>query len=229
MKTIEVKATSVDAAIEDAIAQLGITREQADIEIISEGGLFSKAEVRVSEKVGVLDRVQSFLVGLFENMRLKCNPSCTETDGIINISISGPDSGLAIGYRGEVLDAIQYLALLVANQQDGNFQRVVINAENYREKRERILQGLAEKLAIKANRTARPVELEPMNPFERRIIHAALSNSKLATTESRGEEPNRYVVIIPKERDNSLPIKDFSVKKNGPPKVKSYGYNKKRF
>lgn len=228
MKSVEVKATSVEAAVEDALKQLGITKEQATVEVISEGGLFSKAEVRVTEKVNAIDRVETFLVGLFENMRLKCTPECVIKEDTISVSISGPDSGIAIGYRGEVLDAMQYLALLIANKDDGNFQRVIIDAENYRDKREKILQSLAGKLAYKASKTGRPVELEPMNPFERRIIHAALQDSTLATTESQGEEPNRYVVIIPKQNDSSA-AKDFSVKRAGPPKVKSYGYNKRKF
>lgn len=228
MKSVEIKATSVEAAVEEALKQLGISKEQAVIEVLSEGGLFSKAEVRVSERESAVARVETFLTALFEHMRFKCTPECKEKDGVILVSLTGPDSGAAIGYRGEVLDAIQYLSLLIANNDGGVFQKVVINSENYREKRERILQSLAGKLAIKASKTGRPVELEPMNPFERRIIHSALQDNTLATTESRGEEPNRYVVIIPKQRDEFAP-KDFAVKKAGPPRVKSYGYPKRKF
>lgn len=105
---------------------------------------------------------------------------------------------------------------------------MVINAENYREKRTRTLEALAKKLAVKACRTRKVIELEPMNPFERRIIHAALADSPYATTESKGEEPNRYVVITPKEKEE-YQIKEFSVKRNGPPRVKTYGGKKRRW
>ena len=201
MKSIEIKAASVDGAIEEALAELQIARDKAEIEVISEGGLFSKAHVKVTEKETPCDRAQAFLSGVMERMNLDCKPQCTESDGVIKVSITGKDSGLAIGYRGEVLDALQYLALLVANKDDGKFEKVVINAENYREKRTRTLEALAKKLAVKACRTRKVIELEPMNPFERRIIHAALADSPYATTESKGEEPNRYVVITPKEKE----------------------------
>lgn len=228
MKSIEIKAASVDGAIEEALAELQLARDKAEIEVISEGGLFSKAHVKVTEKETPCDRAQAFLSGVMERMSLDCKPQCTESDGVIKVSITGKDSGLAIGYRGEVLDALQYLALLVANKDDGKFEKVVINAENYREKRTRTLEALAKKLAVKACRTRKVIELEPMNPFERRIIHAALADSPYATTESKGEEPNRYVVITPKEKEE-YQIKEFSVKRNGPPRVKTYGGKKRRW
>lgn len=267
MEKIEVKASSVEKAIEEGLNELGIDREDAEIEVIHEGGLFSKAVVTVARKEGPADVVISFLNGLFERMNLRCYADCTESGEELNVNISGSDSGVIIGYRGEVLDAIQYLALILVNQKGHNFIRVTINAENYREKRIETLEALAGRLAYKAYRTGRKIELEPMNPFERRIIHTALQDSKFATTESEGEDNNRHVVIIPKEggvregydrrdrnngrngrnynasRDNrdrreSAPAKkedkqteetEFNLKKNGPLKFKSFGYNKKHF
>ena len=164
----------------------------------------------------------------------------------------------------------QYLALILVNERGHNFIRVSINAENYREKRVETLESLANRLAYKAYRTGRKVELEPMNPFERRVIHTALQNSKFATTESEGEDMNRHIVIVPKEggvregydndrggrrpdnrrndrnrgrngerrenRTEAPAVKsaedtatEFNLKKNGPPKFKSFGYTKKHF
>lgn len=230
MRSIEIKASSVEKATEEGLSQLGISKENAEVEVVSEGGLFSKAVVRISEKERPGDRAREFLKTLFEKMRLNCEVGCESEDGVIKVSITGPDSGIAIGYRGEVLDAIQYLTLLIANEGEDKFEKVVINAENYREKREKTLEGLAKKLAYKAGRSGKPIELEPMNPFERRIIHTALQDNPYVTTSSEGVEPRRHIVITPKERaGKDAPVKDFSVKRNGPPKVKSFGYKKRRF
>jgi len=138
-----------------------------------------------------------FITELVSLMKLDCKVNIEETDDKIRVILSGEDSNIVIGYRGDVLDAIQYLTLLVSNKGD-DFKKVVVDTENYRAKRSETLKSLALKLAEKADRTGRRVELEPMNPFERRIIHSTLSDSDKATTESLGEEPNRYVVIIPK-------------------------------
>lgn len=230
METIEIKASSVEKAIDQGLSQLGITQENADIEVLQEGGLFKQAVVRITKKVSASEKIIEFLNGLFEKMKLRCFATCEEREGELNIDISGQDSGIIIGYRGEVLDAIQYLALILANSQDNKFVRVSLNAENYREKREQTLENLAQKLAMKAYKTGRKVSLEPMNPFERRIIHTALADSEYATTESEGEELNRHVVIVPKQQTmNSERAVDFSIKKKGPPKVKSYGYSRRRF
>ena len=285
MEKIEVKASSVEKAIEEGLKELGIERENAEIEVLQEGGLFSKAVVTVQRKETPADIVIDFLNGLFERMNLRCYADCEVKDEEIVVNITGSDSGVIIGYRGEVLDAIQYLALILVNESGHNFIRVSINAENYREKRIETLESLANRLAYKAYSTRRKVELEPMNPIERRVIHTALQNSKYATTESEGEDMNRHIVIVPKEggvcegyeerngrrndgrrndgrrndgrrndrnrrndsrdrrgnrndsRQESAPVKpvddptstEFNLKKNGPPKFKSFGYTKKHF
>lgn len=200
METIEIKASSVEKAVEEGLEQLGLSsRDEAEIEIVQEGSLFSRAVVRMGRKETPADVVMDFLDGLFERMGLDCRADCTADEEELSVNISGPDSGVVIGYRGEVLDAIQYFALILVNGKGHNFIRVSINAENYRERRQQTLGALASRLAYKAYRTGRKIELEPMNPFERRIIHTALADSRFATTESEGEDLNRHVVIIPKE------------------------------
>ena len=134
----------------------------------------------------------------------------------INNALGG---GVAIGYRGEALDAFQYLALTFLNEQKCDFKKVVVDCENYREKRRETLTALALKLAQKALRLQRKIALEPMNPFERRIIHSALADSDIAETTSDGEEPNRYIVIIPK----GVELKDQRPLKNGEREPKKDG------
>lgn len=230
METIEIKASSVEKAIDQGLSQLGIAKENAEIEVLQEGGLFKQAIVRITKKISVSERIIEFLNGLFEKMKLRCFATCEESEEELKVDISGQDSGITIGYRGEVLDAIQYLALILANGEESKFVRVSLDAENYRQKREQTLEGLAQKLAMKAYKTGRNVDLEPMNPFERRIIHTALADSEYATTESEGTDLNRHVVIVPKQQAfGAERAVDFSIKKKGPPKVKSYGYPRRRF
>ena len=224
MDYVEKKASSVEKAIEAALIELGIERDEAEIEILSEGKLLSKAVVRVKKRGVVVDqapeidqelvdeaknltsnvslsdsakRAYEFVEGLISSMNLDCKADVKQNGEDILISISGKDSSNLIGYRGDTLDAVQYLTLLVANRSENGFVRVVVDAENYREKRAQVLANLAINLAEKADRLGRRIELEPMNPFERRAIHSALSESEKAHTESMGVEPNRYVVIIP--------------------------------
>lgn len=222
MDFVEKKASSVEKAIDLALKELGIQREEAEIEIISEGKLLSKAVVRVSKREVTEEKEEAqekkekpkkvkkqpnkdeararaiaFVEGLLSAMKIDATATLADDEDEIRIVISGTDTSTVIGYRGEALDAVQYLTLLCANKGESGFVRVVVDAENYREKRKVVLAGLAERLADKADRLGRRIELEPMNPFERRAIHASLAESDKVTTESHGEEPNRYVVIIP--------------------------------
>lgn len=245
MDYVEKKASSVEKAIDLALAELGISREEAEIEILSEGKLLSKAVVRVSKRgteINVAPKIDEelvqeaknktlksnskteeaanrafeFIKGLLDAMELSCKAELVYNGGDITINVSGKDSSTLIGYRGDTLDAVQYLTLLVANKGESGFIRVVVDAENYREKRAQTLANLAVNLADKAERLGRRIELEPMNPFERRAIHAALSESEKARTESVGEEPNRYVVIIPvNETPNAEPERYRDRKESG--------------
>lgn len=209
-KFVETQASSVDIAIEKALVELGVSRDKVDVEVISKGGLFSRAKVRVTLQDTVVDKMAEFFNKTLEFMGVVSRASVEEKDGTIYIEIKGEDSGIAIGYRGEVLDAFQYLAVTFLNEQKGEFKKVVVDCENYREKRKETLTALANRLAEKSVRLQRKIALEPMNPFERRIIHSAIAEGNIAETQSEGEEPNRYIVIVPKgvELKDGRPIKN---------------------
>lgn len=209
-KFIETQASSVDLAVSKALVELGVEREDVEVEVLQKGGLFSRAKVRVCVKDSIADKMAEFLNKTLEYMGLVSRASVEEQNATLYINIAGEDSGVAIGYRGETLDAFQYLALTFLNEQKCEFKKVVVDCENYREKRRETLTALAQRLAEKSVRLQRKIALEPMNPFERRIIHSALADSEIATTESEGDEPNRYVVIVPKgvELKDERPIKN---------------------
>ena len=114
------------------------------------------------------------------------------------VNLSGEDMGVLIGKRGQTLDSIQYLCSLVVNKGEDEYIRVKVDTENYRERRKETLETLARNISYKVKRTKRPVSLEPMNPYERRVIHAALQNDKYVVTRSEGVEPYRHIVISPK-------------------------------
>ena len=203
---------TVEEAIEEGLKELGITAEQAEIKVIEEAkkgflGINSKkAEVEVNAKKTDGERVKAFLEGLFPIMNVNAKCNLVEEDDKIVVEVIAERSQQVIGYRGETLDALQALAGAVANIGREDYRRVVVDCENYREKREDTLKGLAEKLADRAVREGRKVILEPMAPYERRIIHSALADRKDVTTESDGKEPNRHVVIVPGELTSDEPI-----------------------
>ena len=122
-----------------------------------------------------------------------------ENEKSLDIDLSGDDMGVLIGKRGQTLDSIQYLTSLVINKDAEDYIRVKVDTENYRERRKQTLENLAKNISYKVKRTRRPVSLEPMNPYERRIIHSALQNDKYVTTHSEGEEPYRKVVVTLKK------------------------------
>lgn len=140
---------------------------------------------------------KEFLLKVFDAMGLKVNVDINEKDGEMNIDLSGDEMGVLIGKRGQTLDSLQYLTSLVVNKGTKEYVRVKVDTENYRERRKETLENLAKNLAYKVKRTKKAVSLEPMNPYERRIIHSALQNDKYVTTISEGEEPYRKVVIKP--------------------------------
>ena len=203
---------TVEEAIEEGLKELGVTAEQAEIKIIEEAkkGFFGinskKAEVEINAKKTDGERVKAFLEGLFPIMKVNAKCNLLEEDDKIVVEVVAERSQQVIGYRGETLDALQTLAGAVANIGREDYRRVVVDCENYREKREDTLKSLAEKLADRAVREGRKVILEPMAPYERRIIHSALADRKDVTTESDGKEPNRHVVIVPGELTSDEPI-----------------------
>ncbi len=138
---------------------------------------------------------KEFLSKVFEAMGLKVDIKVEQTEEELNIELSGDEMGILIGKRGQTLDSLQYLTSLYVNKDLNEYVRVKLDTENYRERRKDTLENLAKNLAYKVKRTKRPVVLEPMNPYERRIIHSCLQNDKYVSTHSEGEEPFRKVVI----------------------------------
>lgn len=142
------------------------------------------------------EKIKKFLGQVFESMSLEVTVDVTVTEEEIGVNLSGDDMGILIGKRGQTLDSLQYLVSLVVNKGRDGYIRVKLDTENYRERRKETLETLAKNIAYKVKRTKRPVSLEPMNPYERRIIHSALQNDRYVVTRSDGEEPFRHVVIF---------------------------------
>jgi len=140
---------------------------------------------------------KEFLTKVFEamNMEVAINIETDEEENEMSIDLTGKEMGVLIGKRGQTLDALQYLTSLVVNKGNNSYVRVKVDTENYRKRRKDTLENLAKNLAYKVKRTKRPVSLEPMNPYERRVIHSALQNDKYVSTHSEGEEPFRRVII----------------------------------
>lgn len=197
---IEKKAATVEAAIEEGLAELQLQEKDVNIEILSKGSLLKKACVKLTVKPRGTEAAEVFLQNVLKLMGLDCTVNASEDDETCTLDLVGEDNGTAIGYRGDVLDSLQYLSLLVANKQFDMTKRVVVDAENYRAKRAETLTRLAHRLAHKAAKTGQVEKLEPMNPFERRVIHTALQDDKFVKTSSEGEEPRRCVVITPNQR-----------------------------
>lgn len=204
----EFTAKTVEEAVQLGLKELGITAENAEYTVLENPtkgfmGIGSKpAKISMSKKKTDADRASEFLDGLFELLKVTATTEIKEeNDERIVINVVATDSSSLIGYRGEVLDSLQCIAGAVANKTNENYKRVVVDCENYREKREATLKSLAEKLANKAIKTCRKIALEPMNPFERRVIHSALVDFEGVKTSSEGKEPSRYIVITPANYD----------------------------
>lgn len=200
---------NVEEAITNACEALGLTSDKLDYEVIEEGG---KGFLGIGKKLAVIkarknasieDIAREFLTNVFNAMELTVKLDITveesEKENTVNIDIIGEDMGILIGKRGQTLDSLQYLVSLVINKESDKFNRVKLDTENYRERRKATLENLAKNIAMKVKRIKKPVALEPMNPYERRIIHSALQNDKFCTTKSEGEEPYRHVVVILKK------------------------------
>ena len=205
---------TVEEAVSAGLEELGLTAQDVDVEVLDEGKkrlIGSKpAQVRltVKEKKTDGERAVVFLEGLLPLLGTEAVVKLTSEDEKIVIELTAASAKSIIGRRGEIIDAVQTLAGAVANTGRKEYKRVVVDCENYREDREETLKRVANKLAAKAVRLGKRVRLEPMNPYERRIIHAALVDNPDVTTKSEGKEPQRFVVIIPKnlkpyeKRDN---------------------------
>lgn len=214
MESIEISAKTVNDAITEACQKLGVTSDKLDYEVIEEGssgflGIGSKpAVIKASKKCSVEDNVRSFLNDVFDAMKLTVSVDIKydEEARSLDVDLSGDEMGILIGKRGQTLDSLQYLISLVVNKDIEDYVKVKVDTENYRQRRKETLENLAKNIAYKVKRTRKPVSLEPMNPYERRIIHSALQGDKYVTTHSEGDEPYRRVVVTLKkdarERDN---------------------------
>ena len=202
MDAIQKTGKTVDEAVSEALAELNISKDDAEIEIIEEGsrgflGVFGAKEavVKVSRKFNPERIAKDFLKEMFISMGLIVNVDAKLKDKHLDIKISGDDMGIIIGKRGQTLDAIQYLVNLVVNKGTAPYISVTLDTENYRERRKETLESLARNLARKVKHTGKNVVLEPMNPYERKIIHATLQKNPNIITRSEGEEPYRRVII----------------------------------
>ena len=146
-------------------------------------------------------RAVTFLTDMFRVMDMQIEVHASFEDDTLSVDLSGEEMGLLIGKRGQTLDSLQYLTSLVVNKGKASYVRVKLDTEDYRNRRKATLENLAKNIAFKVKKTRRPVFLEPMNPYERRIIHSALQNDPYVTTHSEGEEPNRKVVVTPRRKN----------------------------
>lgn len=201
-------AKTVEDAITEACKEFLVTSDRLGYEIVEEGssgflGIGSKpavieAWIKEEEKPASLaDVAKEFLKNVFDAMHMDVvmNVSYDEENRNMDIDLSGDEMGVLIGKRGQTLDSLQYLVSLVINKEEENYIRVKVDTENYRQRRKETLENLAKNISYKVKRTKRSVSLEPMNPYERRIIHSALQNDRYVTTHSEGEEPFRRVVV----------------------------------
>jgi spoIIIJ-associated protein len=220
MEYIEVSAKTVEEAVTEALIKLETTSDNIEYEVIDKGTagflgfIGSKpAVIKVRKKFNLIDYTNDFLTKLFKAMQMdvKSNIEYDEENKNMNINFDGEDMGMLIGKRGQTLDSLQYIISLVVNKASDSYIRIKVDTENYRERRKETLENLAKNLAYKVKRTRRPVSLEPMNPYERRVIHSALQNDRYVETHSEGNEPYRKVVITLKK---DYKERDYKTKNN---------------
>lgn len=253
-KNVEKTAKNVDEAIAAALAELGATKDQVNIEVLEEGSkgffgfgakdakvrvtLIETAEVQAETKAekpaevkaqpantaempknnanSMIDvsartaKAEKFLAEVFSAMQVEVEISTKFNNGVLEIDLKGDDMGIIIGKRGDTLDSLQYLTSLVVNHNEDDYVKVTLDTENYREKRTQALLQLSARLADKVTRSGRKYTLEPMNPYERRIIHSNLQDNEDVTTYSVGDEPYRKVVIAPKNPKPYTPRKPYN-------------------
>ncbi|MBQ9701147.1 MAG: protein jag [Lachnospiraceae bacterium] len=216
MEFKEYTGKNVEDAVTKALVDLGVTSDKLDYEVVDKGsngilGIGSKpakinarvkeeAPISVEESPEDVEKIAvEFLSKVFDAMKLTVKINVNITEEAVEIDLVGDDMGVLIGKRGQTLDSLQYLVSLIINKKSDKYLRVKLDTENYRERRKETLENLAKNIAFKVKRTKRAVSLEPMNPYERRVIHSALQNDKYVTTKSEGEEPFRHVVVMLKK------------------------------
>ena len=208
MEYKEFSSKTLSDAITEACQAFGVTSDKLTYEVVEEGssgflGIGSKmAVIKAAVKEDtVTDTAKAFLNEVFSamNMEVVITAEYDEENRDLSINLEGEEMGVLIGKRGATLDSLQYLVSLVVNKGRDEYIRVKVDTENYRERRKETLENLAKNVAFKVKKTRRSFSLEPMNPYERRIIHSALQDDKYVTTHSEGDEPNRKVVISLKD------------------------------
>lgn len=209
MEFIQVTAKTVEDAITEGLIKLGTTSDKIEYEVIEKGssgflGIGSKpAVIKIRKKSTLEDVIHDFLTDVFKamDMDVEIIIEKSEDSKIVEVELKGDDMGVLIGKRGQTLDSLQYLTNLAANKASDEYVKVKLDTEDYRKRRKETLENLAKNIAYKVKRTKRPVALEPMNPFERRIIHSALQSDRYVSTHSEGEEPFRHVVVTLKRNN----------------------------
>ncbi|MBL4953383.1 RNA-binding cell elongation regulator Jag/EloR [Neobacillus sp. OS1-32] len=204
MKQVTATGQTVEEAVESALAQLNVTKDQTDIDIIDEGkkgifGIFGSrpAVVKVSVIMNPIEEAKNFLSQVSEQMGSPVDIDVKQEGKLVYFTLTGEKIALLIGKRGQTLNSLQYLTQLVMNRFSQNYVTVILDAENYRERRSETLIQLAQRLAQKAVKTGKEVTLEPMPSYERKVIHTALAENRRVKTSSDGIEPHRYIVISP--------------------------------
>lgn len=229
----EFSAKTADEALTNALIQLETTSDQIEYEVMEEEksgilGLFSKpARIRVRKKEDITDIVRNFLTRTFDAMNLVVDIKIDydEIDRQINVELAGNEMGMLIGKRGQTLDSLQYLTGIVANKKTDSYVKIKIDTENYRQRRKETIENLAKNVASKVKKTGRTAFLEPMNPYERRIIHAALQGDKYVDTHSEGDEPHRKVVVtLNREFASELPRRNNNYRRRN----NNYSHDRRR-
>ncbi|CCY53935.1 r3H domain protein [Coprococcus sp. CAG:782] len=209
MEFVEFKAKTKDEALTNASLEFGCPIESIEYEVVSEAskgfiGIGAKpCIIKARKKKTFVDEIKEYIASMLDAMGIeaKINIDYDDIEGEMNIDLEGSDMGILIGKRGQTLDALQYLIRLAVNKKSESYIKVKLDTENYRARRKETLENLAKNIAFKVKRTKRSFALEPMNPYERRIIHSTLQNDKYVATKSEGEEPYRKVIVYLKKYD----------------------------
>ena len=209
MEFVEFKAKTKDEALTNASLEFGCPIESIEYEVVSEAskgfiGIGAKpCIIKARKKKTFVDEIEEYIASMLDAMGIeaKINIDYDDIEGEMNIDLEGSDMGILIGKRGQTLDALQYLIRLAVNKKSESYIKVKLDTENYRARRKETLENLAKNIAFKVKRTKRSFALEPMNPYERGIIHSTLQNDKYVATKSEGEEPYRKVIVYLKKYD----------------------------
>jgi len=209
MEFKEFKAKSIEEALEEAAKEFGVSKDSIEYETIDKGssgflGIGSKpAVINAKVKNDIVSNTKDYLKKLFDAMQIEADITVEydKENEVMDIDVEGPDMGILIGKRGQTLDSLQYLISLFVNKNSETYIRIKLDTENYRSRRKETLENLAKNIAFKVKKSRRSFTLEPMNPYERRVIHSTLQNDKFVATKSEGEEPYRKVVVYLKKND----------------------------